>query len=97
MTAEELQEKEIEVLNKYLGDEARKLSTGQVMRSTKEVLKDAYEEWEDLYDFGKKIQEQIKPYRYMLEEGNVYKYLETVGRTMFGKSNSNISRSEAIN
>jgi hypothetical protein len=54
-------------------------------------------EWQDkeIYEIGEKIQEQIKLYRYMLEEGNVYKYLETVGRTMFGKSDSNISRFEA--
>ena len=92
MTENEWKEKEITVLNKYLGDEARKLSTGQVMRSTKEILKDVSEEWEDLHGLGKKIQEEIKPYRYLLEEENVTEYLEKVGTLIFG--DTNISRPE---
>jgi hypothetical protein len=106
MTEEELQEKEMEVINKYLGDEARKLSTGQVMKSidletTKNedsdwrkfgtgmdvttITKEISNDFEDLYEIGKKLQEAIKPYRYMLEEGNVVEYLQTVGGILFGK------------
>ena len=111
MTEEELSEKEIEVLNKYLGDKARKLSTGQVMKNidlesgndwgkfgtgktVTTVVKEISEDYEDLCEIGKKIREQIKPYRHMLEEGNVSEYLETVGRIIWGKPDPNLSGSE---
>ena len=114
MTEKELQEKEIEVLNKYLGDEARKLSTGQVMKgvdleaiknedsgwgkfgtgkTVTTVTKEASEDYEDLYEIGKKLQESIKPYRHMLEEGNIDEYLQTVGGILFG--NPSAPRPEA--
>lgn len=108
MTNKELEEKEIDVLNKYLGDEARKLSTGQVLKGTKDawgpygtgrtvktVLEEIGDKYEDLHSAGEKLREAIKPYRYMLEEGNVVKYLQIVGSILFGKSNSDLSGSEA--
>lgn len=107
MTEKEWQDKEIEVLNDFLGKESKKLSTGQVMKEynfrsfgtgleTKTVLSDPLPkvDWNDLYEIGKRLQEEIKPYRYMLEEGNVVEYLETVGRVLFGKSDSGLSGSE---
>jgi hypothetical protein len=90
MTEKDWQEKEITVLNKYLGDEARKLSTGQVMKSAQETLKDVSEGWEDLYGLGKRIQEEIKQYRYLLEEENVPDYLAKVGTVLF--ENPNLSK-----
>lgn len=115
MTDKELEEKEIEVINEYLGNEARKLSTGQVLkeikpsikdnkgewgpygtgRDVKTVLEEVSDEYEDLYEIGKKLREAIEPYRYMLEEGNVVEYLQIVGSILFGKPNTDASRSEA--
>jgi hypothetical protein len=90
MTEKYWQEKETAALNEYVGDEARKLSTGQVIQSAKETLKGVSEEWEDLYEAGKRIQEEIKKYRYLLEEENVPEYLAKVGTVLF--ENPNLSK-----
>lgn len=80
LTEQELQNKELEILNNYLGEEARKLSTGQIIKNYKTS---AY--YEDVKDLGQKIREEINPYRYMLEEENVVQYLQIVGTDIFGK------------
>jgi hypothetical protein len=81
MTEEELQEKE---LNKYLGDELRKLSTRQVLK---------YIVPQELCGVGETLQESIKPYQILLEEDKQTEYLEKVGTILFG--NTNVSRPEA--
>ncbi len=80
-------DKAIEVLNRYLGEEARKLSTGQVLKTVLSEVSDGYE---DLCEIGKNLQEAIKPYDYLLEEGKEDEYLRCVGPILFGP-NSKIS------
>jgi hypothetical protein len=74
-----IEEREIEVINKYLGEEAKKLATGQVMKQVKDGF-------DDLYGVGKRLQEAIKPYRPLLEEGKETEYLMVVGGILFGNS-----------
>jgi hypothetical protein len=95
MTEEQFTDLEVEILNKYLGDEARKMSTGQIIKPTKNNLKEVSGGWEDLYEVGERVKESIKPYRYLLKEGNATEYIEKVGHILFG--NIDISRPEANN
>lgn len=79
-------DKAVDLISDMLSKESRKLSTGS-------VLKSANNDYEDLYEVGKRLQKEIEKIEYLIDEGKITEFLERASKIMFGSGKDEQSRS----